>query len=48
MLEQIETLNAIANNNDTSVKNLSQIASSVANSADSLDKKLGQFTTHPL
>lgn len=46
MLEQIESLNTITNLNESSVENLSSIAKSIADSADSLHRQLGQFKTH--
>jgi len=46
MLEQIESLSSIANLNESSVGDLSNIAKSIADSAESLHRQLGQFKTH--
>jgi methyl-accepting chemotaxis protein len=46
MLGQIESLSSIANLNESSVGDLSNIAKSVADSAESLHRQLGQFKTH--
>ena len=46
MLAQIESLSSIANLNESSVGNLSNIAKAIAESADSLHRQLGQFKTH--
>ncbi len=46
MLEQIESLSSITNLNESSVENLSNIAKSIADSADNLHRQLGQFKTH--
>ncbi|MDP3023400.1 MAG: methyl-accepting chemotaxis protein [Sulfuricurvum sp.] len=46
MLGQIESLSSIANLNESSVENLSNIAKAIADSADSLHRQLGQFKTH--
>lgn len=46
MLGQIESLNSIANLNESSVENLSSIAKAIADSAESLHHQLGQFKTH--
>ncbi|MDP3266259.1 MAG: methyl-accepting chemotaxis protein [Sulfuricurvum sp.] len=46
MLAQIESLSSIANLNESSVENLSNIAKAIAESADSLHRQLGQFKTH--
>jgi methyl-accepting chemotaxis protein len=46
MLGQIESLNSIANLNESSVENLSDIAKAIADSAESLHRQLGQFKTH--
>lgn len=45
MLLQIDALTAIANSNDGSMGDLSAIATSIADSADTLYRQLGQFTT---
>ena len=46
MLGQIESLSSIASLNESSVDDLSTIAKSIADSADSLHRQLGQFKTH--
>lgn len=46
MLGQIESLSSIANLNESSVGDLSNIAKAIADSAESLHRQLGQFKTH--
>lgn len=46
MLGQIESLSSIASLNESSVGDLSKIAKSIADSAESLHHQLGQFKTH--
>jgi methyl-accepting chemotaxis protein len=46
MLGQIESLSSIANLNESSVSDLSNIAKAIADSAESLHHQLGQFKTH--
>lgn len=46
MLGQIESLSSIANLNESSVSDLSNIAKAIADSAESLHQQLGQFKTH--
>ena len=46
MLGQIESLSSITNLNESSVGDLSNIAKSIADSAEGLHRQLGQFKTH--
>jgi methyl-accepting chemotaxis protein len=46
MLNQVESLKDIANLNESSMHDLSEIADSIANAANSLYQQLGQFKTH--
>jgi methyl-accepting chemotaxis protein len=46
MLNQVESLRSIAHLNDSSMHDLSEIANSIANAANSLYQQLGQFKTH--
>ena len=46
MLNQVESLKNIANLNESSMHDLSEIADSIANAANSLYQQLGQFKTH--
>ena len=46
MLNQVESLRSIARLNESSIHDLSEIAHSVANAANSLYQQLGQFKTH--
>jgi len=46
MLSQVESLRSIANLNESSMKDLADIAHAIESSADSLYQQLGQFKTH--